>query len=49
MCALVMSLCSRDLHLMSLNIITINSALIYTAPGFLDGKILTCFYCKDTI
>ena len=40
MCSLVMSLCSRDLHVMSLNIyyntiaVDYNSGSTYTAPGF---------------
>ena len=34
MCSLVMSLCSCDLHVMSLNNITIHRGLTCTAPGF---------------
>ena len=46
MCSLVMSLFSHDLHVMSLNTITIaNSGLTYVhSAWFLDGKTSICSY-----
>ena len=43
MCSLVMNLCSRDLHVTSLNNILNSSRLTLHSAWFLDGKTSTCY------